>query len=165
MDSTPFAGRSRAVSQSTLDKTRQAVHPHCLLCGAENARGLGLDFHVRPDGAVQAVFGGGTAFEGYPDTIHGGLIAALLDAAMTNCLFSRGIVAVTVRLNVRYVDAGRPGLPMEVEANLDRSTRRLHYLSAEVRQAGRVIARSMGTFTDRTRAGGPDPVAASGPPG
>jgi SAM-dependent methyltransferase/acyl-coenzyme A thioesterase PaaI-like protein len=160
-----FARRSVAVSQSTLDETRQAAHPHCFLCGVENARGLGLDFHVRPDGAVQAAFGGGLVFEGYPSTIHGGLLAALLDAAMTNCLFSRGIVAVTARLNVRYVEPGRPGSPLEVVADLDRSTRGLHYLSAEVRQAGHVVARSVGTFTDRTRAVGPASIVAGTGPG
>lgn len=34
--------------------------------------------------------------------MHGGVIASLLDSAMTNCLFLRGIRAVTGELKVRY---------------------------------------------------------------
>lgn len=138
-----------ASCQSTLKTTRHAAHPHCLLCGADNAQGLALDFHVLPDGGVRAVFAGGERFEGYPDTLHGGLIAALLDSAMTNCLFARGIVAATARLNVRYVQPGRSGLPMEVVATVERSSRGLHYLAAEVRQDGDVVANAQGTFADR----------------
>lgn len=142
-------GVEAACSQSTLSATRQAAHPHCLLCGADNVQGLALDFQVQPDGSVRAVFAGGDRYEGYPDTLHGGLIAALLDSAMTNCLFARGIVAVTARLNVCYVQPARLGLPMEVVATVERSRRSLHYLAAEVCQDGNVVASAFGAFADR----------------
>jgi uncharacterized protein (TIGR00369 family) len=148
-----------AASQSVLDSTRHAAHSHCLLCGAENAQGLGLHFQTLPDGSVRAAFAGSARHEGYPETLHGGLIAALLDSAMTNCLFARGVIAVTARLNVRYLRPGRVGRPMEVMATLARSNRSLHYLDAEVRQAGGIVATASATFKDRT----PEPVASRVP--
>ena len=144
-----FARHADAVGQSALRETRRLAHAHCLVCGAENPGGLRLNFAVQPDRSVHAVFEGGASFQGYPDAMHGGLIATLLDSAMTNCLFSSGVVAVTARLNVRYVEPGRWHLPCAVRAKVDRSSRGVHYLSAEVRQEGRVIARATGTFANR----------------
>jgi len=146
----PCHGAS-AASQSVLDATRHAAHSHCLLCGAENVQGLGLSFRVLPDGRVWATFAGSEQHEGYPDTLHGGLIAALLDSAMTNCLFARGIIAVTARLNVRYLQPGQLGTPLDVVAALLRSSRSLHYLRGEVQQNGSVVAAATATFKDRTR--------------
>jgi len=140
-----------AASQSVLDATRSAAHSHCLLCGAENVQGLGLDFQALPDGSVRAVFAGSGRHAGYPGTLHGGLIAALLDSAMTNCLFARGIVAVTARLNVRYLQPGQLGTPLDVVATLLRSSRSLHYLCGELQQNGSVVAAATATFKDRTR--------------
>ena len=138
------------VSQSTLDATRDAAHSLCLLCGADNAHGLHLDFQALPDGSVRAVFAGNPLHQGYADTMHGGLIAALLDSAMTNCLFAQGVAAVTARLNVRYRRPGRLGTRMEISAMLSRSSRTLHYVEAEIRQDGGIVATASGTFIDRT---------------
>jgi uncharacterized protein (TIGR00369 family) len=148
------AGVVATPGQSRLEHTRHRSHPRCVLCGAEHDRGLRLDFELLPDGRVRAVFAGGEAYEGYPDTLHGGIIAALLDSAMTNCLFARGVIAVTARLNVRYLRPARLGSPVEVVGTLDKSSRSLHYLSAEVRQDGTVVANASGTFKDRTPASG-----------
>lgn len=159
-----------AASQSVLDGTASSAHSHCLLCGADNAQGLGLHFQALPDGSVRAVFAGSERHEGYPETLHGGLTAALLDSAMTSCLFARGVVAVTARLNVRYLRPGRLGMPMEVMATLARSSRGLHYLDAEVRQNGGIVATASATFVDRpvgtaTPAGGAAAREASTPHG
>lgn len=39
-------------------------------------------------GGVSTVFRGDALLEGYPGLVHGGIICALVDGAMTNCLFS-----------------------------------------------------------------------------
>jgi acyl-coenzyme A thioesterase PaaI-like protein len=57
--------------------------------------GLGLHFTVAPEGGVESTFAGSDVFEGYAGWLHGGLTAALLDGAMTNCLFAHGCQAVT----------------------------------------------------------------------
>lgn len=89
--------------QETLESMREEVHSRCVVCGARNTRGLHPDFAVMPDGGVQAEPDCADVLEGYPHTLHGGVIASLLDGAMTNCLFAHGLVAVTAELTIRFL--------------------------------------------------------------
>lgn len=66
--------------------------------------------------------------------LHGGIIAALLDGAMTNCIFARGFVAVTAELNVRYRASVAAGEEVTIRAWLDQSHSRLHQLRSELVQ-------------------------------
>ena len=105
----------------TLDHTRQEAHPFCFVCSASNPMGLALRYTAAPDGSVSATFLGNPALEGYAGLLHGGVVAALADGAMTNCLFAQGIQALTAALHVRYrspvlatealTDAWRGGYP------------------------------------------------------
>jgi len=88
---------------------RAEVHPFCVVCGQSNPFGLGVKFTCTEDGSVVARFLGHPALEGFTGLMHGGMIASLLDGAMTNCLFAHGCVAMTGALNVRYRDPFRSG--------------------------------------------------------
>ena len=87
-------------------------HAGCLLCGEDNPWSVGLRFRATDDGAVVAEFAGHPGLQGYEGLLHGGVIAALLDAAMTHCLFHHGVVGLTGELSVRYLH------PVRCEANL-----------------------------------------------
>src|ERR1035437_3200852 len=89
-------------SQAGLKSTRTQAHPFCLVCSQSNPLGLGLEFTVHDDGSVSTSFLGHSALEGFQGFLHGGMIASLLDGAMTNCLFAHGHVAMTGELKVRY---------------------------------------------------------------
>jgi len=84
---------------------RQKSHQQCLLCGDLNPDSFRLRFSARPDGGVHAVFFSRQQYQGYDGMMHGGVISALLDAAMTHCLFGKGIEAVTAELQVRFLRA------------------------------------------------------------
>ncbi len=86
-----------------MSATTDRGHRGCLLCGSDNPRSLGLMFQDSSRGGVEAEFQGGDELQGYDGLMHGGVIASLLDAAMTHCLFHRGVRAVTGDLNVRYL--------------------------------------------------------------
>jgi uncharacterized protein (TIGR00369 family) len=73
------------------------------MCGENNLFSLRLKFKPAPDGAVSTTFTGNSRLQGYDGIMHGGVISALLDSAMTNCLFQKGIEAVTAELRVRFV--------------------------------------------------------------
>jgi uncharacterized protein (TIGR00369 family) len=123
-----------------------ALHPFCFVCGGSNPMSLGLRCEPQADGRVAASFIGHSALEGYPGRLHGGVIAALLDGAMTHCLFAHGIEAVTAELNVRYLDAVSAGAMLTVQAWLTKSTHGLYQLEAEIAEAGVVKVSATGKF-------------------
>jgi acyl-coenzyme A thioesterase PaaI-like protein len=101
---------------------------------------------LQPDGSVQGVFAARAPFEGYSGLLHGGIAAAFLDGAMTNCLFAHGIEALTAELAVRYREPVAVPGEIVTHATLTESHGRLHLLRAELRQEGRVKATAVGKF-------------------
>lgn len=130
---------------ATTDLSRQC-HPLCLVCGSERTDGLGLRFEQQPDGNVTAEFDCSPLFQGYPDRLHGGVIAMLLDAGMTHCLFARNIAGLTAKLNIRYNQGVMLGISAMVRARVVDSEEPLYYLEAEVLQNGHICAAAKATF-------------------
>jgi len=105
---------------------------------------------LQPDNRVAEEFLGGAVFEGYPGLLHGGVTAALLDGAMTNCLFAHGIEAFTAELTVRYREPVDVRGTIAVWSSLTESRSELHLLRAELQQEGRVKAITLGKFVKKT---------------
>ena len=129
-------------NQARLKTVRTRAHPYCVVCSQSNPLGLGLEFTVHDDGSVSTSLHGHVALEGFQGCLHGGMIASLLDGAMTNCLFAQGCVAMTAELKVRYRKPALIGQEMIIRAWIARSQPPLHLLEAELRQEGcvKVIA-------------------------
>lgn len=151
MSRPPSTPPAREVDPALHSSTQHAVHAGCLVCGAGNPSGLQLQFRTSDDGCVTAPFVGNPALEGYPGLLHGGIICALVDGAMTNCLFARGVTAVTAELTVRYLEGVQIARPVDVSAWCLRARGHLFVLQAEIRQDGRVVVRAAGKFMDRSR--------------
>jgi acyl-coenzyme A thioesterase PaaI-like protein len=149
--------------QLCMARLRRQMHQHCVVCGSSNGLGLQLDFVAQPDGSVAALLGCPGFLEGYPDTLHGGVIAAMLDGAMTNCLFAHGRVAVTGELSIRFRRPVLTNHPATVRAWIKESFLGLYVVAAELRQENEVMARATGKFMEQHPAalgadteGGPD---------
>jgi uncharacterized protein (TIGR00369 family) len=138
-------------TQAGLDRTRDRAHPGCIVCGsfATGGDALGLRCRLRPDGSVAAELRPGERFQGYPDRLHGGIIAALLDGTMTNCLFGHDVVAYTAELQVRFRHPVRTDRPVHLTARLERMTPPLYVLESELVQDGQVRATATGKFMQR----------------
>jgi uncharacterized protein (TIGR00369 family) len=134
-----------------LQSIREAEHARCFFCGQERADGMKLEFHAVGEGSVTARFESGAPYEGYPGLMHGGVIAAILDSAMTNCLFSLGIVAVTAEMRVRYVVPVKLALPLEAAAEVVRLRDPLCDVRARIAQGRIVVARAEATFMRKDR--------------
>jgi acyl-coenzyme A thioesterase PaaI-like protein len=132
----------------TLSRRAQS-HPHCVVCSPDNPRGLHQEFALQPDGSVAGTFYDGEMLEGYPGLLHGGIVAALLDGAMTNCLFTHDIEAFTAELTIRYHAPVAASSATSVRAFLTRSRGRLHLLHAELRQAGDLKATAQAKFLEQ----------------
>jgi acyl-coenzyme A thioesterase PaaI-like protein len=140
---------TQVVSESALERLRssqEAEHPSCYVCSGSNPMGLGLRYVPQPDGGVAATFLSHCMLEGYTGLLHGGVIAALLDGAMTNCLFAQGLRALTVELKVRYHGGVAIAEPVTVHARLEDVAHGLYQLRAELTQGGKVKARATGKF-------------------
>lgn len=87
--------------------------------------------------------------QGYDGILHGGMICALLDAAMTHCLFSLGIPAVTGDMRVRFLRSVPCGALVELKARLVKARPPLYRVSAELSENTRVAARATATFMKR----------------
>lgn len=89
--------------------------------------------------------------QGYTATLHGGAIAALLDAGMTHCLFQSGIRAVTGDLRIRFLRPVGCETPLCIRAKLLKSHPPLYLLRGELLEEGVVLAWAEGKFYRRRR--------------
>ena len=132
-----------------LDKIRTQVHVNCAVCSPWNSRGMGLEFKPSKNGGVEASFHCGRDFEGYENLLHGGVIAMILDGAMTNCMFAHERPAVTAELNVRFRHPIITDKTATVHAWVEDSTPPLHILKAEITQDGQLKATAIGKFMEQ----------------
>lgn len=133
-----------------------SAHAECFACGDRNVRGLHLEFRPAGMSRVSAEGTLGEEYQGYPGFVQGGIVATLLDSAMTNCLFADGIEAMTVRLNVRFREPVVVNRGMTVAACLVRRRGRFYELEASIMQDGTQRASAEGRFMvgrDSTREG------------
>jgi len=86
---------------------QEIKYANCFVCGHANPIGLKLDFDY-DDSAAWTWFDSPVCYEGYNGVIHGGIIATLLDEAMAKVILSKGLIAVTADMNIRY----RKSLPV-----------------------------------------------------
>jgi acyl-coenzyme A thioesterase PaaI-like protein len=122
------------------------LHRRCFACGQDNDRGLGLTFSPIKNDSIEGYFLCDDSFQGYKDTLHGGIIATILDSAMVNYLFSLGITARTGRLNIRYYLPVKTNCAARVNAWLFRSRAGLFVMKGNLSQHGKVCAEAKATF-------------------
>lgn len=123
-------------------------HPDCIACRDRSKGGLGLKFHLDASGGVVGSFRCEPEYQGYPDRLHGGIIAMALDAAMTHCLFYRRAQAVTAKLEVRFRRRVRLREDLVVCAQLVACRGAVYKLRAEARQGATVCAEATAIFMD-----------------
>ena len=129
-------------------------HAGCLLCGAENPWSLRLAFEPDGNGGVSTALEPDERLQGYDGMLHGGVAAALLDAAMTHCLFHRGVRAVTADLRVRYPQPVPMGSRIGLRAWVMESHAPLYRLKAELADRDRrVLVWAQATFCEVSDAG------------
>lgn len=132
--------------RENLHQLRSTYHQSCTVCSLSHEHGLQAEFSVCDDGAVETTNVYGEESEGYEGILHGGVIASLLDGAMTNCLFSYGKVGVTGSLNTRYLHSVMSGAPLSIRAHLVKSRHPLYVLTAVLHQQGLLMAEAEGRF-------------------
>ena len=122
-------------------------YPPCFVCGRSNAAGLDVTFYH--DGqSVTAELIGTKKHTGYPDVIHGGVLAALLDEAMGWAVtVACGRMVHTWELTVRYQRPLPPGTSLRIQAQMHEDRRRYQVSRGTVEGPdGQVYARGEGKY-------------------
>jgi uncharacterized protein (TIGR00369 family) len=122
----------------------------CFGCGKDNPEGMRLRFHHDQDAnTFIAHFRLGKKFTGPPRHAHGGVIAAVLDEAMSKPSKPLGIMAPTIELTVNYLRPVPLGQKLTAIGWEVRKKGREHLRAAEIRnEAGEVLSAGRGTFLE-----------------
>ena len=118
----------------------------CFGCGEENPRGLGMSFRLE-DGRALADFRADDVFQGYPGRAHGGVVATMLDEAMSWAVYANGAWAMTARMTTRFRKGVPLGEVLHVEGWVTKDRGRYLELRSELRSdGGTLLAEADGLF-------------------
>jgi uncharacterized protein (TIGR00369 family) len=126
-----------------------AAQNRCFGCGPANPAGLHLEFFIAPDGTVVTSQVVPETFDGHPGYLHGGIIATLLDEAMSKSVRALGKTAMTRKMEVEYLHPVPSGTPLLIEGRVVRSEGRKHWPEAAIVDSeGRILAKANGLFIE-----------------
>ena len=135
----------------------------CFGCGPANTTGLHLTFFIATDGSLICETTVSDQFHGHPGYLHGGIIATLLDEAMSKAVRATGKLAMTRHMEIDYRLPVPIGAPLRIEGRLLRGDGRKHWAESAIRDArGKELARAKGLFIE-IRAQTSDAASASNP--
>lgn len=127
------------------------VDDYCFACGPANPHGLKLS-GFRFDGSCYSFDWIPPRFaQGWHGVVHGGIIATVLDEAMTRLLWEAGTPAVTAELTVRFIRPLRTGSPTRVEARMAGRRKKLHIMQAEIKDDEGPYARATARYIEQRR--------------
>jgi uncharacterized protein (TIGR00369 family) len=109
---------------------------------------LGVYGESAGNGRSQLRFDAGEPHLNQARTVHGGVLAALVDTAMGLAARSTtqdGETPATSQLTIAYLSAGRPGM-MTVQAEVRRRGDHILLCEADVEQDGRSLVHAVATF-------------------
>ncbi|HKO10925.1 MAG TPA: PaaI family thioesterase [Acidobacteriaceae bacterium] len=122
---------------------------HCFGCGEKNRTGLRLRFFVDDAGAIVCRTRLAGRFAGPPGHAHGGVIATLLDEAMSKANRARGVLAMTRQMQVEYLRPVPLAIPLTLTARHTSASGRRHHCEAQLADAsGHVLARAEAVFVE-----------------
>ena len=124
---------------------------HCFGCGPDNPQGLHLHFTIDaadPGSITASAPVELTQFhEGPPGFIHGGIIATLMDEAMSKLNRPLNLIAMTRHMAVDYLSPAPLYRPLTiVSRHLRRDGRKLFHSAELLSPDGRPLARAQGVF-------------------
>ena len=126
-----------------------AAQNRCFGCGPANPSGLQLAFLLAEDGAAVCLTTVPDRFDGHPGYLHGGIIATLLDEAMSKAVRARGLTAMTGRMEIDYLRPVPSGGHLRMEGRIVRSEGRKHWTEARILNArGTALAQAKGLFIE-----------------
>ena len=109
---------------------------------------LGVEVASVDDGRARLVLQASEAHLNEAGTVHGGVLASLVDMAMgeaVRTMTGEGEVPATSQLTVTYLRPGKPG-ELSVTASVSKQGESLTVCVADVEQDGRALVHALATF-------------------
>jgi uncharacterized protein (TIGR00369 family) len=142
-----MSGSKMTANAEHLTPLAHAAHNRCFGCGQANPTGLHLEFFLAEDGAVVCLPTIPDTYEGPTGYLHGGIIATLLDEIMSKSIRSKGIVAMTGKLEVEYLRPVPSNAPLRIEGRVTSQEGRKNWAEAKIlSDKGAELARGKGLF-------------------
>jgi uncharacterized protein (TIGR00369 family) len=139
----------RTAASENLTPMAHAAQNRCFGCGEANPIGLHLHFLLAEDGSVVCLATVPDTFEGPVGYIHGGMIATLLDEAMSKAVRARGVRAMTRHMEVDYLRPVPSGSPIRLEGHVTHHEGRKHWVQARLlNDKGTELAKGKGLFIE-----------------
>ena len=91
---------SKTQYERTFRELQASHHSQCLF--RNNPPVENLRFAFTEEGVLTGSFVCSEEHQSYDGIVHGGIIAAIIDASMAQCCMGHGIVAYTCDLSIRY---------------------------------------------------------------
>lgn len=116
----------------------------CFVCGMENEDGLRLEWNV--DGlSTTSQFMPDSKYQGWKGILHGGIIATLLDEAMTRLACEVCGGSVTAEMTIRFVAPAYIGELLFIRGEITGQRRKIVEMKASIHSAsGVLVAHSTG---------------------
>ena len=123
-----------------------ALH-NCFGCGLSNKTGLRLKFVVDEHEQISCTARIPRRFQGPPGHVHGGVIATLLDEAMSKANRQLGVVAMTRQMEIEYLKPVPLSIPIQIIGRHLSAHGRKHRCEAEIKAGdGILLARGHALF-------------------
>lgn len=91
----------RSTEETGGGALRARPNSGCFVCGKDNPHGLRVQFERTESGEIVAEWTPGSTMEGFRGIVHGGIVSAVLDEAMSKAVAASRREALTVELRVR----------------------------------------------------------------
>jgi acyl-coenzyme A thioesterase PaaI-like protein len=129
------------------ERVRARSQSRCFVCGQDNPAGMQLEFEREAGGATRASWVPREEYEGFRGIVHGGVVATVLDEAMSKAVAGEGIEALTAELRVRLRNPVHPERSYVVRGWVVRRGKRLIATEAAITGAdGREQAHAWASF-------------------
>ena len=86
---------------NNLERLKRIHHSYCIF-NRHSPFIPELQCSFDDEGVLHGAFTCTEKYQGYNGRVHGGAIAAIIDASMTQCLMGHGVVGYTADLSVKY---------------------------------------------------------------
>ncbi len=131
--------------QRKLDYFKSTYHSQCIF--TKNPPVPGLEFSFQNNGILYGEFTCTNQHQGYNDMVHGGILAAIVDASMAQCLMGHGIIGYTTDLNIKYCKPFIINNPATLETAIHEvNVGKLYNLKCAIFQNGHISVKATGRF-------------------